>query len=267
MPLFKILSSFVVYCVEGYLITFKSNNRSIFQDDTYTITVEAKSNTNELLTNSCIVTAINEDKIVFNPNLVYDSISDIDYNTYKTIVIGDQTWMAENLKTTRYSNGELIGTTSSPYLDIQEENNPKYQWASSGKEGNVEYYGRLYTWYTVNDNRNLCPTKWHVPSKVEWDSLLTYIGGEGVAAGNKLKEVGEHHWWTWSNRGATDESGFTAIPAGSRLSNGFFSLGGVSWWSSSEPNDVTSFHLNLSYDMFFQPEYDNHGSSVRCVKD
>jgi uncharacterized protein (TIGR02145 family) len=89
--------------------------------------------------------------------------------------------MAENLQTTKYQNGDLIGTTT---LDISAEIAPKYQWVY----GVLYEYGRLYSGYAVSDIRNICPTGWHVPSDVEWTSLITYLGGESLA-GDKLKEV------------------------------------------------------------------------------
>ena len=94
------------------------------------------------------------------------SLQDIDGNVYdNTVTIGTQIWMTENLRTTRYSNGDSIGTTT---LDISGESTPKYQWAYDGNESNVATYGRLYTWYAVTDSRNVCPVGWHVPSDAEW---------------------------------------------------------------------------------------------------
>src|SRR4029078_12512714 len=134
------------------------------------------------------------------------TVTDIDGNVYHTVTIGTQVWMVENLKTTKYRNGDLIGTTIPATLDISSESTPKYQWAYKGEESNVATYGRLYTWYAVADSRNVCPTGWHVPSDAEWTTLTTYLGGESVAGG-KLKENGTVHWES-PNTGATNESGF-----------------------------------------------------------
>ena len=109
---------------------------------------------------------------------------------YTTVTIGTQVWMAENLKTTKYSNGDSIGTTSPATLDISIESAPKYQWAYDGNESNVTTHGRLYTWYTVTDSRNVCPIGWHLPTDAEWSTLTTYLGGEGVAANKKLSDTG-----------------------------------------------------------------------------
>ena len=89
---------------------------------------------------------------------VDNTIKDIDGNVYITVTIGTQVWMVENLKTTKYRNGDLIGTTTPATKDITNETTPKYQWAYNGNESNVDIYGRLYTWYAVTDSRNICPT-------------------------------------------------------------------------------------------------------------
>lgn len=88
-------------------------------------------------------------------------VTDIDGNVYHTVTIGTQVWMVENLKVTKYRNGDLIGTTTPATLDISGEAEPKYQWVYDGKESNVSTYGRLYTWYAITDNRNVCPKGWH----------------------------------------------------------------------------------------------------------
>ena len=91
------------------------------------------------------------------------TVTDIDGNVYHTVTIGTQVWMVENLKTTKYRNGVAIGTTTPATLSILSESLPtKYQWAYGGNESNVAIYGRLYTWYTVTDSRNIAPTGWHV---------------------------------------------------------------------------------------------------------
>ena len=95
------------------------------------------------------------------------------------IPVGSQVWMAENLKTTMYRNGDLVGTTTPATLDITSENIPKYQWAYDGIESNVATYDRLYTWYAVTDSRNICPTGWHVPSDAVWITLIDYLKNNG----------------------------------------------------------------------------------------
>ena len=198
------------------------------------------------------------------------TVKDIDGNVYKTITISSQVWMAENLKTTKYQNGDLIGTTTPVTLDIENDSIPKFQWANGGNENNVATYGRLYTWYTVSDNRNICPTGWHVPSDTEWTTLTTYPGGERVAGG-KLKETGTTHWLS-PNTGATNESGFTALPGGYRGYNGSFALVGKDgyWWSSTESSIYLAYYRSMYNNTNFVSRNDTdkqNGYSVRCLRD
>jgi len=199
-------------------------------------------------------------------------VSDADGNIYKTITIGDQVWMMENLKTTKYSNGDLIGTSASPLEDLSGENTPKYQWAYSGDETKVTDYGRLYTWYTVNDSRNVCPTGWHVPTEAEWNTLTEELGGTYVAGG-KLKASGTD-FWNSPNDGATNVTYFTAMPAGYREYSGQFSgLGNYGkWWSATEntPDNANAKTFNVdTYTTYANSSYNNKktGFSVRCLWD
>ncbi|MCX6329301.1 MAG: fibrobacter succinogenes major paralogous domain-containing protein [Bacteroidia bacterium] len=198
-------------------------------------------------------------------------MSDIDSNTYKTIQIDTQTWMAENLKTTKYRNGDLIGTTTPVTLDISGESTPKYQWAYGGNENNVATYGRLYTWYAANDSCSVCPTGWHVPTDEEWTTLITYLGGESIAGG-KLKEKGINHWDSL-NTGTTNSSGFTALPGGLRFNFGAFNFFGSTgyWWSSTEySTNYDAYGLAMYYDgsnVDKSHVYKKAGFSIRCVKD
>ena len=199
------------------------------------------------------------------------TVTDIDGNVYHTVTIGTQVWMVENLKTTKYSNGDLIGTTTPATLDIMSESTPKYQWAYNDEESKVATYGRLYTWYAVADSRNVCPTGWHVPSDAEWTTLTTYLGGLSVA-GAKLKEKGTAHWES-PNTGATNESGYTALPGGFRYAEGLFSYieKQCVLQSSSETDADNACSLMLQYDdaNFGQSCYSQkkQGYSVRCVRD
>jgi len=197
------------------------------------------------------------------------SITDIDGNVYQTIKIGNQVWMAENLKTTKYRNGDLIGTTNPTSLDISSESAPKYQWAYGGNENNVPIYGRLYTWEALNDSRNIAPAGWHVARDDEWTTLTTNLGGLSVAGG-KLKESGTNHWNS-PNTGATNETGFNALPGGLRRSDGlFFSIGDYgSWWTSSglSINAWVYTMNNTGTNVFRGNDSIRHGFSVRCVRD
>jgi uncharacterized protein (TIGR02145 family) len=197
-----------------------------------------------------------------------DNVTDIDGNTYSIVKIGTQIWMAENLKTTKYRNGDAVGTTLPVNLDIRYESNPKYQWAYENNESNVAIYGRLYTGYAASDERGICPNGWHVPTLDEWGVLVNYLGGADVA-GMKLKETGTTPW----SLKATNESGFTARPGGTRHEFGPFvnieSYG--HWWVYSDPNQTASLtpYMNLSStrNVQYLLYRKNHGHSVRCVKD
>ena len=160
------------------------------------------------------------------------TVTDIDGNLYYAVIIGSQCWMAENLKTTKYRNGDAIpnvtdNTTWSALITgaLCNYNNDA---------NNMTTYGRLYNWYAVSDSRNIAPVGWHVPTDVELTTLTDYLGGLSIA-GNKLKEPGTTHWAS-PNTGAVNETGFTALPGGYRVSSGSFSNLGNNgyWWSSTE---------------------------------
>jgi uncharacterized protein (TIGR02145 family) len=198
---------------------------------------------------------------------------DVEGNTYKTVTIGTQDWMAENLKTTKYRNGDLIGTTTPAGFDIYNEITPKYQWAYAGSENYVATYGRLYTWYAVTDSRNVCPTGWHVPTASEWTVLVTFVGG-WETAGGKLKETGTAHWQS-PNTGATNETGFTALPSGRRdYANDFDDLGSDGYWWSSTSSSTEGSGVGRTINYYVSSIYvdevssrKHSGYSVRCVKD
>src|ERR1035437_9826192 len=196
-------------------------------------------------------------------------VNDIDGNIYDVVRIGSQIFMAENLKTTKYDNGDLIGTTTPATLDISGETTPKYQWAYAGDESNVATYGRLYTWYAATDSRSVCPTGWHVPSNEEWVMLQNTFGGS-IVAGSKMKEAGFSHW-IYPNEGADNSSGFNALPGGLRYGTFNFITMRSNYWSSHNYSTLNADYYELSY------EYTNFlwggdvpktwGMSIRCLKD
>jgi uncharacterized protein (TIGR02145 family) len=214
------------------------------------------------------------------------SVTDVDSNIYYSVRIGSQVWMQENLKTTRYNNGDLIGTTTPATLSVFGETSPKYQWPCNNEpcvndERYVDTYGRLYTWYAVTDIRGVCPTGWHVPSNDEWHLLYYYLGGSPESISNvadKLKESGTSHWLS-PNDGATNESGFTALPAGFRENtykfrgyDEFMGLGHYAhWWLSTEgfsPNLAVYWSLECNSEMCHDAQDGkDSGKSVRCIKD
>lgn len=201
--------------------------------------------------------------------LLSSTVTDAEGNIYNIVTIGVQVWMAENLRAARYRNGDLIGTTTPATLDITAEVAPKYQWASYGNENNVATYGRLYTWYAVTDARNVCPSGWHVPTNAEWTSLNTYLGNSNIAA-DKLRETGTSHW-TSPNEGATNETGFTALPGGHRDGGVTFGTIGESaeWWTSTGSSPENSYYWEIYSGTLWNIErgLGSIGFSVRCMRD
>ena len=199
----------------------------------------------------------------------YTKIADADGNIYSTVLIGAQLWMGENLKTTKYSNGVSIGTTVTPSDNVTGLTTP-YQWpVYNGGIDISATYGRLYTWYAVTDSRNICPTGWHVPTDTELEALKTTLGGE-LVAGGKLKEAGLIHWTT-PNTGATNNTGFTALPAGYRQpGGGYVSLGLSCYLWSSNPDDTSlgwGQQMSNNTGVLLRGGYIyQSGISVRCLK-
>jgi uncharacterized protein (TIGR02145 family) len=213
------------------------------------------------------------------PDPFCGTLTDIDDNTYQAIKIGNQWWMAENLKVTHYRNGDAIPNIT---------NNTDWNALSTGAYceynddiNNLGTYGRLYNWFAVNDSRNIAPAGWHVPSDAEWKQLEMYLGmsqteadatgTRGIDVGGKLKEIGTTHWLD-PNTGATNESGFTGLPGGYRYGNGYY--GGIGryvyYWSATEGYDGGIWDRGLSYNISGVGRYSDikqNGNPVRCVKD
>jgi uncharacterized protein (TIGR02145 family) len=196
-------------------------------------------------------------------------MKDYDGNLYTTVKIGNQVWMAENLKVTRFRNGDPIahGTGSTEWGNLTTGAYADYNNSVS----NSDTYGRLYNWFSVDDARNLCPTGWHVPSEGEWTTMITYLGGESVVVG-KIKEAGTTHWLS-PNTAATNQSAFTALPGGFLNGVGSFSsLGLQGWWWSSTTITGVENHARLymaenSYVRSFKYEDSKQsGLSVRCIQ-
>jgi uncharacterized protein (TIGR02145 family) len=226
-------------------------------------------------------------------NKIYISdgiVSDIDDNVYKTVRIGEQWWMAENLKTSRYNKGDAIITGLN---DSDWSNTSSGAYAIQNNDiVNNNIYGKLYNWYAVTDNRQLCPKYWHVPSDADWRQMIFFIDPNPLSdpnlgvpwlsniAGGKLKEVGTAHWNPFnldgspSNTDATDIFGFTALPGGNRSQLGpYYFLGsyGLFWSSTTYNQDPTRawFYNLVCSGPTFYPYYfsKNFGYSVRCIRD
>ena len=212
---------------------------------------------------------------VFNPNVKYGTLTDQDGNEYKTVVIGTQTWMAENLRTTKYRDGSAIPNVTDNTAWINLTTGAYCNYNNTTNADTIATYGRLYNWYAATNSRNIAPAGWHLPSEAEWRTLFTQLGGYGVAGG-KMKETGTTHWIA-ANTGATNESGFTALPTGFRVDwrtnpvGKFVNRGYVTYYWSSTPVDPNFYLLPcLLYNEFTasQSGFDNtFGFVVRLVKD
>ena len=202
------------------------------------------------------------------------TVSDIDGNVYKTVRIGNQVWMAENMRTSRYRGGSQIGqvTDNTTWSSM---NSGAWCWYSNDPN-HESTYGKLYNWYAISSG-NLCPTGWHIPSesennqKSEWNSLIRQLGGVNKAGG-KMKERGRNQWLN-PNLGATNRSGFTGRPGGSRRADGTYDgirFEGL-WWNASD-RDLLEFSWSRSRILFYDSERIDYfdgdkrmGLSVRCV--
>jgi uncharacterized protein (TIGR02145 family) len=195
------------------------------------------------------------------------AIMDFDGNVYNTVTIGLQTWMVENLKVTNYDVGI-------PLLEITDKSVwattlfQAYCWYDNDSSAYKDVYGALYNWYAVN-SRSICPFGWHIPNVAEWDELINYLGGPSVGGG-KLKETGLTHWFS-PNTGATNESGFTALPTGKRSNVGeFTNMGSYCTWWCDYYDPGTVYAYTISYDkasIIKYPDSKNSGFPVRCIRD
>ncbi|KAA3614979.1 MAG: hypothetical protein D8M58_11035 [Calditrichaeota bacterium] len=204
------------------------------------------------------------------------TVTDIDGNTYKTVKIGDQWWMAENLKVSHYRNGDAISFPTDS-LGWASNTSGAYGFYDNDN-GNANSYGNLYNWYAVNNVKNIAPEGWHIATDEDWKQLEMALGMNQAEADNiewrgliapKLRETGNDHWSLGLD--SDNESGFTALPGGIRLQENkdlFLTWFAFFWTSSSENN--TPIYRQISYitdgvKRFY--EIPQSGMSVRCVKD
>jgi uncharacterized protein (TIGR02145 family) len=217
------------------------------------ITIHKNSESNQLPANSIQTNGMVKDK---------------EGNVYKTVTIGKQVWMAENLKTTKFRNGD-------PIPNIADNN--KWSVQKSGAyclynndAANQSKYGVLYNWYAITDPRNIAPPGWHIPSDEEWTALMNFLQGKSQA-GAKLKETGLTHWAD-PNSGASNSTGFTALPGGYRAKDGTYknlSFCGA-WWATTEYTQSVAWYRYVDYgtgNLYSVSTYKACGLSVRCVKD
>ena len=216
-------------------------------------------------------------------------VLDVDGNTYNTVSIGVQCWMRENLKTTRYNNGDLIGTTTTPTSSIVGEDLPKYEWVLDGETENLTNFGRVYTWYATVDPRGICPQGWHVPTDDDWQKLEIVLGmlpSEASSEGSRGYGIGSSlsgNKSLWNNTQSSllinedfGASGFDGLPGGARNRGGNSVTPGFStyWWTSTP--GVSSQSDSNAYSRYINSEsasitrvrpITSFGLYVRCIKD
>jgi uncharacterized protein (TIGR02145 family) len=200
-------------------------------------------------------------------------VTDIDGNAYQTVILGKQEWLAENLRTRTFSNGDPI-----PYEEFgglpPKEKTAKYYYNNNDSSYNVPY-GKFYNNYAINDSRNVCPQGWHVPAASEWDELLEYLEPRGMygtnSAGGKMKSTGtlvaQTGLWKYPNEGANNSSGFNAVPAGTSTAI----VGSTTYWWYSDDGQTTyvgSVGLENGIDDLVIGDFERLSAiSCRCVKD
>jgi len=192
----------------------------------------------------------------------FGSVSDIDGNVYKTVIIGTATWMAENLKVTKFNNGDVIpklggGTT---WTDTT---TPAY-YNFTDNANMITLYGHLYNSYVKDGARQVCPSGWHVATPEDWNKVGSDLGGSGVA-GDKMKEQGTKHWSTANV--STNSSGFTGMPAGSLHNGGLADVGTDGYWWSTGANDFYYLTNTLPELRHKSSAALHEALSIRCVKD
>jgi uncharacterized protein (TIGR02145 family) len=243
--------------------SYVSNLTALIPSTTYYVRAYATNNTGTAYGN----------QQTFTTTATSQTITDIDGNTYNTVQIGTQVWMSENLKTSRYRNGGSI-----PYV----LGNSAWAALTTGAWSNYDHdaandpiYGKLYNWYTTLGD-TLCPTGWGIPTDAEWTTLTTYLGGESVAGGT-MKSVGTTYWNS-PNTGATNESGFSALPGGYRNIDGsFYDIRFYAFfWSATEDASIAAWDRVLSNNnsyvirgigLIFSNGSKSVGTSVRCLRD
>ncbi|MCB9364852.1 MAG: fibrobacter succinogenes major paralogous domain-containing protein [Flavobacteriales bacterium] len=257
----------IVYCT---FITF------------FTLVSCSKDNNDEVPVPIVTTTPTPNPSIVSNPG---NGVIDVDGNVYSSIVLGNgQEWMSENLRTSKYANGDTIPNVFNS-TQWQGLASGAYSWYNNDSIAYENPYGKLYNWFVVSDPRNVCPTGWHIPSDGDWKTIESYLGmdsmeldtvntlSRGTREGGMLKETGTTHWLT-PNVGATNEINFNARGGGYKDRNAsFISInGGGWWWTSTEFNyDTTlAYSRAIGYgDSTIGRWIDDKGQgySIRCIKD
>ncbi len=262
-------------------LTATNSNVTIILNQLVTVVSQIATLNTQLNATNVNVTVINNQIIASNTQLnimliqlntllaQVPTVTDIDGNLYKTVIIGKQVWMADNLKTTHYRNGDPIPNITNTTTWANQVNGAYCDFTNNVTFGAT--YGHLYNFYTVVDSRQLCPVGWHVPSESEWTTLINYLGGMNMA-GKKLREAGTNHWLI---TGGDNSSGFTALGGSWRGGDGnFYYWVGQSawWWTSTEQVALNPITIGLGADDMVYKNWDTYhtkaaGNSIRCIKD
>lgn len=197
-----------------------------------------------------------------------DPVTDIDGNVYVTARIGNQVWMAENLRTARLNDGTEIKFIKKN-LEWYNTYDPAFTWYNNDSSMFKVPYGALYNGY-VAENKKICPEGWHVPGNAEWKLLVEFLGDSAIAGG-KLKVEGTTQWHS-PNSGADNSSSFTALPSGMRYFEGTFSSLSyfTAFWSANQTDTSSMKYLSLSYldpKATFGYKSKRNGFSIRCIRD
>lgn len=205
--------------------------------------------------------------LIIAPKISMAQVVDIDSNSYKTVTINNQNWMAENLNVSRFNNGDIIPQVQ----DINKWNKLKTPaWCYyENNSGESKTYGKLYNWYAISDNRGLAPEGWHIPSDNEFKSLSDYLGGDMIS-GEKLKANTGWKGYLGTNANGTNESGFNCIGAGGTSIIGFSNKDYVgSFWTTTITDLKSPLYWSVNGDAkYFMKQFADavNGYSVRCLK-
>ncbi len=242
----------------------------------------------EFLNYRCVITNSDTSGVVIKMLPNAGDVTDADGNVYQSVQIGNQVWMTENLRVTKYNDGSAIPLeTSTSTWDVT--TTPKYcYYKNMTNADSIKKYGALYNWYVINptNDKKIAPAGWHVPSDAEWDTFQNYLianghNWEGTSMGNKIAKAmaAKTDWYTYSSNGAigseltkNNSSGFSALPGGLRhIDGGFRNVGSDGyWWSATEIGTPRAWSRNLHYDYEGLSRSSNDkgcGFSVRLLRD